>query len=252
MNGVIISISRFILNLCSVIFAGIIIFSIIDIFRALYYKIRGQDTFKGHFTYYSSFVYCVRYIYNKSKTWMKIIFACLIVVGIANIILMHNMTKAEIGAFYEYDEYIQYYEATLETPANIPCIVMIQAGSDFVEQDTKVYEILSIKLPYGKEFPVVDYVVINTDDMSFDMYLGDIDIVAGTLGDVADAESYDFLDNYKLCEYGIYCASRKSDVLHYSYCYYVDNIHPKNRVYFNDYIEGELLGYKYCNVCKPG
>jgi hypothetical protein len=50
---------------------------------------------------------------------------------------------------------------------------------------------------------------------------------------------------------GTYVGSIDSNVYHYPYCVYAQQISPENKIWFTSVTEAEAKGYRPCNLCKP-
>ena len=48
-----------------------------------------------------------------------------------------------------------------------------------------------------------------------------------------------------------YAASSESNVFHYISCFYVNNIHPENLIYFSSRQNATNAGYRPCTYCNP-
>jgi len=50
---------------------------------------------------------------------------------------------------------------------------------------------------------------------------------------------------------GQFVGSVNSDVYHYPYCKYVDQIHESNKIWFTSSQDARNHGYRPCKVCNP-
>lgn len=167
------------------------------------------------------------------------------ILGLVYAILCFQCSEPKIGAFFEKDEYVQDYEATLQTESSkIFCIAT-------VERTDGKYYITQIQFPYGhtRECFWDEYSEIKN---RAEVYIetSDIQLYEISLGDMATATSYAYLETYIVSNSGKYCASRNSNKYHLETCPQVKNINSSNLIYFKSRQDAEVLGFYACDTCK--
>lgn len=167
------------------------------------------------------------------------------ILGLVYAILCFQCSEPKIGAFFEENEYVQDYEATLQTESSkIFCIAT-------VERTDGKYYINQIQFPYGhaQECFGDEY---NEVKNRAEVYIetSDINRYEISLGDMATATSYAYLETYTVSNSGKYCASRNSNKYHLGTCPQVKNINSSNLIYFKSRQDAEVLGFYACDTCK--
>lgn len=167
------------------------------------------------------------------------------ILGLVYMILCFQCSEPKIGSFFEESEYVQDYEATLQTESSkIFCIAT-------VERNDGKYYINQIQFPYGhtQECFGDEY---NEVKNRAEVYIETSDIAQYdlSLGDMATATSYAYLETYIVSNSGKYCASRNSNKYHLKTCPQAKNINDTNLIYFKSRQDAEVLGFYPCDTCK--
>lgn len=167
------------------------------------------------------------------------------ILGLVYMILCFQCSEPKIGSFFEKSEYVQDYEATLQTESSkIFCIAT-------VERNDGKYYINQIQFPYGhtQECFGDEY---NEVKNRAEVYIETSDIAQYdlSLGDMATATSYAYLETYIVSNSGKYCASRNSNKYHLKTCPQAKNINSSNLIYFKSRQDAEVLGFYPCDTCK--
>lgn len=167
------------------------------------------------------------------------------ILGLVYMILCLQCSEPKIGSFFEESEYVQDYEATLQTESSkIFCIAT-------VERNDGKYYINQIQFPYGhtQECFGDEYNEVKT---RAEVYIETSDIAQYdlSLGDMATATSYAYLETYIVSNSGKYCASRNSNKYHLKTCPQAKNINDTNLIYFKSRQDAEVLGFYPCDTCK--
>ena len=167
------------------------------------------------------------------------------ILGLVYMILCFQCSEPKIGSFFEESEYVQDYEATLQTESSkIFCIAT-------VERTEGKYYINQIQFPYGHTRECFDD-EYNEAKNRAEVYIETSDIARYdlSLGDMATATSYAYLETYIVSDSGKYCASRNSNKYHLETCPQVKNINNSNLIYFKSRQDAEVLGFYPCDSCK--
>lgn len=167
------------------------------------------------------------------------------ILGLVYMILCFQCSEPKIGSFFEESEYVQDYEATLQTESSkIFCIAT-------VERTEGKYYINQIQFPYGHTRECFDD-EYNEAKNRAEVYIETSDIARYdlSLGDMATATSYAYLETYIVSDSGKYCASRNSNKYHLKTCPQAKNINSSNLIYFKSRQDAEVLGFYPCDTCK--
>ena len=184
----------------------------------------------------------------------RFIFVFVLLIGGVNQIAITWFSSTEIGAFYEKSEYTENFEAMIY-PSEHPeeaffCIAKVFKTRTRTEEDIyDYYQIEKLFLPLDRTSKYIDEAYNPTDDKNM-INLGKEGIrCVIKLGKVADEFSYAKLENELFSNDGNVCASKKSNIYHYSDCRQVANIQKENLIYFRNTYEPQILGFEMCSEC---
>lgn len=234
---------------CSYVFGLSAVFYIIGAVGCIYHrKDYGWDTISKVLhgispirLYFADFRKCDDPL---TKVFLSVL-PTLEILGLVYMILCFQCSEPKIGSFFEESEYVQDYEATLQTESSkIFCIAT-------VERNDGKYYINQIQFPYGhtQECFGDEY---NEVKNRAEVYIETSDIAQYdlSLGDMATATSYAYLETYIVSNSGKYCASRNSNKYHLKTCPQAKNINNTNLIYFKSRQDAEVLGFYPCDTCK--
>lgn len=238
------------LTVCSYAFGSILFFYLISAIGCIFHrKEYGWDTAKKVFRGISPIrLYRDALSDCDVQLWriVLVVSPVICILGFINAALYFQYSEPKIGSFFEKSEYVQDYEATLQTRASkIFCIATVNRS------DGKYY-IDKIQLPYGHiqtcwgdEYNEV------TNCAKVWVGVSDIDLYDLSLGPMATETSYEYLKTYVVSSSGGYCGSKNSNKYRLKTCPQVKNINRGNLIYFKTIQDADTLGFYACSTCNP-
>lgn len=228
------SILKWLLNICSLLFCLYAIFSIFSVIVAVFKSIMQRNI-----TPLKELV---------PRDWPRkeaslLFWGLVLLAGAVNFVLSYACASTEIGAFYEKGTYEESYEAYLRIDETLVfCIVDI-------EKYEGTYHIWSVHLPYGRTiYPDEEYNPESTNTYFWGNWKREHDCTL-ELQSIATDASYEYLKNVVPLSRGECCASRESDIYHFVGCQYVKEIKPKNLIYFESVAMADIFDFELCDVC---